>query len=101
MVIEGKRRYNTGYGIVADGSSPIRRGIDVRESAEKTAEEIVKADIAAVCGQHRVADVELELVARQFRFPGGFRHAALLVAVESVDVGRLHVEIGVPAEKSP
>ena len=79
---------------------PVRWGIDERES-EKTVKEIVKADIAAVRGQHRVADVELELVARQFRFPGGFRHAALLITVESVDISRLHVEIGVPTEKRP
>lgn len=101
VIVEGKRRHNAGYGVITDRMGPISRRIGERESAEKVVEEVVKADAAAVRGQHGVADVELEFVAREFRLPSGFRHVALLVAVESVDISRLHVEIGVPAEKSP
>ena len=101
VVVEGKCRHNAGYGVIADRMSPISRRIGERESAENVVEEVVKTDAAAVRGQYWVADVELELVARQPRLPSGFRHAALLVAVEGVDVGRLYVEIGVPGEKRP
>ena len=65
VVVEGKRRHNAGYGVITDRVGPISRRIGERKSVEKVVEKVVKANAAAVRGQYRVADVELELVARE------------------------------------